>query len=143
MNRAKDAPRFRSDWSAMAAFVATVTASTAVVVLEIVMLAVLTGADDPVVVFTDILSWFLPLLLMVVTMIVILIGLPTWLLLHQLGVVHPGPGALVGAVMGAMVAGVLSLVLLSGFNSAGVFALFGVLPGAAGGGICLWVAYRP
>ncbi len=140
---AKDhAPRFRGLWAIPTAFVATVVVATVMAVLELLALSVVMGSTDPASLIADVTGWLLMLVGMVVLICVTVIGLPIMTLMHQIGAVHPGQGASVGALAGGVVAGALSLTF---FHSPAVlaFALFGVVPGAAGGAAWLWVAYKP
>lgn len=140
---AKDhAPRFRGLWAIPTAFIATVVVATVMAVLELLAFSVVMGSTDPASLIADVTGWLLMLVGTVVLICVTVIGLPIMTLMHQIGAVHPGQGALVGALAGGVVAGALSLTF---FHSPAVlaFALFGVVPGAAGGAAWLWVAYKP
>lgn len=142
MDVSEGMPRFRAGWAVPTAFFAAVAVATLATLAEIVGLAVFLGGGDPVAVARTLPDWLVAPLTVVVLTAVTVFGLPTWMLMHLLGAVHPGQGALVGGMMGGVAAGVGLLLLLP--NPQGlVLALFGVLPGAAGGAICLWVAYRP
>jgi len=135
-------PRFRGLWAIPAAFVATVVVATVMAVLELLAFSVVMGSTDPASLIADVTGWLLMLVGTVVLICATVIGLPIATLMHQIGAVHPGQGALVGAAAGGVVAGVVSLTVMQG-SMALFFALFGVLPGAAAGAVCLWVAYRP
>lgn len=136
------APRFRGLWAIPTAFVAVVVTATVIAVAELIGWSMMLGVSDPRELIADATGWMLMLVGTFVLISVTVIGLPTAALMHRFGAVHPGQGALVGAVVGGVVTGALSLTV---FHSSAVLALalFGVLPGAAGGAVCLWVAYRP
>ncbi len=140
---AKDhAPRFRGLWAIPTAFVAMVVTATALAVAQLIAFSVMLGGTGPGELIAAATGWMLMLVGTFVLIGAVVIGLPTAALMHRLGAVHPGQGAMVGACMGGVLAGALSLTF---FHSPAVlaFALFGVVPGAAGGAAWLWVAYKP
>jgi|GEM_PF-5597590 len=142
MDAAYDEPRFRGPWSPPTAFLAAVAVASLIVMAELIGISVFLGAGDPVAVAREVPPWVIMPVIGVTLVVVSIAGLPTWALMHSFGAVHPGQGGIVGAVLGGLATVLLLTIILPG-PSFSVYGVLGLLPGAAAGAVCLWVAYRP